>query len=100
MYLTYVSFYSTIFTFLCSSYMKETEWISCCPQNLTKSLFNIVYTGADCALFYLLLPRIIFVIALLASVHTCDRINEFDVTVIVGHKQYGVPFTHRYMDIS
>ena len=39
MYLTYVSFYSTIFTFLYSSYMKETEWINCFPQNLTKSLF-------------------------------------------------------------
>ena len=42
MYLTYVSFYSTIFTFLYSSYMKETEWISCCPQNLTKSRFVIL----------------------------------------------------------
>ena len=37
MYLTYVSHYSIIFTFLYSSYMKETEWINCFPQNLTKS---------------------------------------------------------------
>ena len=46
MYLTYVSYYSTIFTFLYSSYMKETEWINCFPQNLTKSLYNTKRTDA------------------------------------------------------
>lgn len=33
-----VHFYDSMYTpFLYSSYMKETEWINCCPQNLTKS---------------------------------------------------------------